>query len=145
MLSLCLFQHDTTKAYGGVEVYLHKFLDSALCRGECSASHHSCFNPRETTSSTHGHKALWAPQPVWMLWRSKKICCSSQESNTDSAVVQPVVFLGEIHIFKTFLCWNDKIGMWFNVMDGVILIFAWHYIICEACIKAHQCTDIAGK
>jgi len=35
--------------------------------------------------------------------------------------------------------------MWFNVMDGVILIFAWHYTICEACSKVHQCTDIAGK
>jgi hypothetical protein len=34
------------KAYGGVDVYIHIFLNSALVGGEWSASRAYCFNPR---------------------------------------------------------------------------------------------------
>jgi hypothetical protein len=41
------------KAYGGVNVYTHIFLTSALVGGELSASHPCPFTPRERAPSTH--------------------------------------------------------------------------------------------
>jgi hypothetical protein len=42
------------KAYGGVDVYIHVFLTSALLGGEWSASHPCRFNPGEKAPGTHG-------------------------------------------------------------------------------------------
>jgi hypothetical protein len=39
---------------GGVEVYLHEFLTSALDGGEWSASRHCRLTPREGAAGTHG-------------------------------------------------------------------------------------------
>jgi hypothetical protein len=39
--------------YGGVDVYIHIFLTSALARGEWSASHPSLFTPGERALGTH--------------------------------------------------------------------------------------------
>jgi hypothetical protein len=41
------------KAMGGVDVYIHVFLTSALVGGEWSASRPGCFTPRERVPSTH--------------------------------------------------------------------------------------------
>jgi hypothetical protein len=41
------------KAYGGVDVYSHIFLTSALAGGEWSASRPDLFNPRERAPGTH--------------------------------------------------------------------------------------------
>jgi hypothetical protein len=41
------------KAYGGVDVYIHIFLTSALVRGEWSASHSCRFTTGERASGTH--------------------------------------------------------------------------------------------
>jgi hypothetical protein len=41
------------KACGGVDVYIHIFLTSALVRGEWSASHPGRFTPEERAPGTH--------------------------------------------------------------------------------------------
>jgi hypothetical protein len=41
------------EAYGGVDVYIHVFLTSALIGGEGSASRPGCFTPGERASITH--------------------------------------------------------------------------------------------
>jgi hypothetical protein len=41
------------KAYGGVDVYSHIFLTSALAGGEWSASRPGCFTPKERAPGTH--------------------------------------------------------------------------------------------
>jgi hypothetical protein len=41
------------KRYGGVDVYIHLFLTSALVAGEWSASRPSRFTQRESVSGTH--------------------------------------------------------------------------------------------
>jgi hypothetical protein len=41
------------KAYGGVEVWIHIFLTSALAEVEWSASQHGRFTPRERAPGTH--------------------------------------------------------------------------------------------
>jgi hypothetical protein len=41
------------KAYGGVDVYIHIFLTSALVGGECSASRPCRSTSRERARSTH--------------------------------------------------------------------------------------------
>jgi hypothetical protein len=41
------------KEYGGVDLYIHIFLTSALVGGEWSASRPCCFTPRERTLGIH--------------------------------------------------------------------------------------------
>jgi hypothetical protein len=41
------------KAYGGVDVYIHVFLTSALAGGEWSASRPGRFTPEERAPGTH--------------------------------------------------------------------------------------------
>jgi hypothetical protein len=41
------------KEYGGVDVWIHIFLTSALAGGECSASRPERFNPGERAPGTH--------------------------------------------------------------------------------------------
>jgi hypothetical protein len=41
------------KAYGGVDIYIHIFLTSALLGSEWSASRHGRFTPGERGPSTH--------------------------------------------------------------------------------------------
>jgi hypothetical protein len=52
-LSLCLTKPHAMKTYGGVEMYFHAFLTSALGIGDWSASHTSRFTLGKRTSSTH--------------------------------------------------------------------------------------------
>jgi len=47
-LSLCLTKHHVMNAYGGVDVYLHVLLTSALDGGEWPASRSSSFTPVPT-------------------------------------------------------------------------------------------------
>jgi hypothetical protein len=53
----------------GVEVYLHGFLTPALDGSEWLISHPGHFTPRETATVTTAYGAVWAPEPVWTLWR----------------------------------------------------------------------------
>jgi hypothetical protein len=45
--------HYAMKAYGGVDVWIHVFLTSALVGGEWSASHPGRFIPGERAPGTH--------------------------------------------------------------------------------------------
>jgi hypothetical protein len=48
-LSLYLTKHQAVKTYGGMEVYLHEFLTSALEGGEWLVSRTTRFTPGERT------------------------------------------------------------------------------------------------
>jgi hypothetical protein len=50
------------KAYGGMDVYIHIFLTSALVGGEWSASRTGLFIPRETTTGNHWIGAWMDPR-----------------------------------------------------------------------------------
>jgi hypothetical protein len=62
------------KAYGGVDVYIHIFLTSALAGGDWSASRPCCFTPGERTPGSHLVRKLSGPQslsgrcPSWESW-----------------------------------------------------------------------------
>jgi hypothetical protein len=45
-------KHHATKAYGGVDVYTHVFLTTALVGGEWSASRNGRFTPGESAPGT---------------------------------------------------------------------------------------------
>jgi len=51
-MSLFLFQHHETKAYGRVDVWLYAFLISALIVDDCSASRSGRFIPRKRALGT---------------------------------------------------------------------------------------------
>jgi hypothetical protein len=52
-VKLLLIKHYAMKVHGGVDVYIHIFLTSALVGGECSASWPGCFTPRERAPGNH--------------------------------------------------------------------------------------------
>jgi hypothetical protein len=57
------------KAYGEMDVPIHIFLTSALDGGDWSASRSDRFTPGEKAPVHIGHKAGWAPEPVWTTLR----------------------------------------------------------------------------
>jgi hypothetical protein len=50
---MCFTVHYAIKTYGGVEVYIHAFLTSALVGGEWSASRPGRFPSGESVPRTH--------------------------------------------------------------------------------------------
>jgi len=72
----------TMKAYSGVEVELHSFLNLALDGSQCSASCPGLFTPPTGLQS-------WS-QCFWQ----EQICCPFQESNHDSLDFQSIVNWG---------------------------------------------------
>jgi hypothetical protein len=59
------------KVYGGVDVYTHIFLTSAVDGGEWSASRPARFTPGKEPSVPTRWEAGWTPEPVWRTWRRK--------------------------------------------------------------------------
>jgi hypothetical protein len=50
------------KVYGGVDIYIHIFLTSALLRGEWSASYTGRFTPGERAPGTHWIEGWMCPR-----------------------------------------------------------------------------------
>jgi hypothetical protein len=50
--------------YGGVDVYIHDFLISALVGGEWSVSRLGFFTPLERASVHIGYEAGWTPESI---------------------------------------------------------------------------------
>jgi hypothetical protein len=63
------------KAYGGVDVYVHVFLISAVVGGELSAS-----RPGRFTLGTHLIEVGWTPEPVWTTSLSRLRYPGSKET-----------------------------------------------------------------
>jgi hypothetical protein len=61
-----VFKHCTMKAYGGVDVWTHVFLTSALVAGEWSRP---ALPSGKKPPVPIGKVAGWAPEPVWTLLR----------------------------------------------------------------------------
>jgi hypothetical protein len=76
------------KAYGGVDVYIHIFLTSALAGGEWSASRPGCFTSGERAPGTHWIGGWVDPRAG--LDDVKRKFLTQRDSNSDPSVVQPV-------------------------------------------------------
>jgi hypothetical protein len=81
-------QHYAMRAYGGVDVYIHIFLTSALAGGEWSASRPGRFNPGERALSANWIGGWVGPRAG--LDDVEKILDPYRDSNSDPEVVRPV-------------------------------------------------------
>jgi hypothetical protein len=88
-LFLCLIRHHVMNMYGGVAIYLHAFLTSAIQGGEWSAWRLSRFTPEERAPGTHW-KGRWVGPRAGLDTVKRKIPSTSRESNSDSLVVQSI-------------------------------------------------------
>jgi hypothetical protein len=61
--SSALIKHHAMKGYGGMEVYLHALLSSAL----------DAVTSGEIVPWYLQEEVGWAPEPVWTRWRKGKI------------------------------------------------------------------------
>jgi hypothetical protein len=59
------------KAYEGVDIEIHVLFISVLVGGEWPVSCLCCFTHVESAYSTHWIGVGWAPELVWMIWRSE--------------------------------------------------------------------------
>jgi hypothetical protein len=78
------------ETYGGVEVYLHAFLNSALHGGKWQASRSSHSTLGERSPATHCIEVLWAPEPVWTRWWREKF---SAPGGDRTPVAQPTAYV----------------------------------------------------
>jgi hypothetical protein len=76
------------KTYGGVKVYLHAFLTSALVGGEWSGILLGRFTPGEMVAGTHWIGGCVGTRARLDVVDERKI--SSPEFNPDSSAFQPV-------------------------------------------------------
>ena len=53
---------------GGMELYFHSLLTSALDRGDLSTSRSGRFTPEKRPSYTSKNVARWVPVPEWAFW-----------------------------------------------------------------------------
>jgi hypothetical protein len=88
-LSLSLIKHYAMKAYGGVDVYIHIFLTSALAGGEWSASRPCRFTLGERAPGTHWIGGWVDPRAGQDDWRREN-SWSYRDSNSDPSIVQSV-------------------------------------------------------
>jgi hypothetical protein len=77
------------KAYGGIDVWIHTFLTSALDGGEWSGSRPCCFTPGERAPGTHWIGG-WVDPRAGLDDVEKRKFLTYRDSNSDPSVVQPV-------------------------------------------------------
>ena len=65
---ICFALHDALEACGGVEVWRHLFLTSAL-REDMLVSYVAALAPGKEPSHSSDEEAVWAPDPIWTQWR----------------------------------------------------------------------------
>jgi hypothetical protein len=85
-LPLCLTKSCAMKLYVGVEVYIHVFLTLALVGSECHAP--VAVLPGKDAPVPIVQKDWWAPEPVWIIWRSENYL-PFRDSNSDPSTMQP--------------------------------------------------------
>jgi hypothetical protein len=68
-MSISLTNRHAIKIYGGVKVWLHALLTSALDVDELSASRSDHFSPSPVKETE------WTPEPVWTRWRRENNPC----------------------------------------------------------------------
>lgn len=56
------------RTYGGVAVWIHVFLTSALVGGEWAALLPVRFIPGRAPQLLTGQEAGWDPEPLWTIW-----------------------------------------------------------------------------
>jgi hypothetical protein len=83
-------KHYTMKVYGGVDVYLHIFLTSALAGGEWSASRTSCFTFGEGSPQYPLDMRLGGPQSRSGGCGDEKILHPTGTQTSTFSVVQPI-------------------------------------------------------
>jgi hypothetical protein len=79
------------KTYGGMEVYLHTFVISALdggVGGQLRAP--VALSPGKKPPITIKQEAEWAPAPVWTRWRRENGNLFPSAAGNRTQVVQPI-------------------------------------------------------
>jgi hypothetical protein len=75
------------KTHGGVDVYIHIFLTSALVGGKWSALRPAALPPGKELPVPIRYEAVWAPEAIWTTWRREN-SCPYRDSNSDPLAVQ---------------------------------------------------------
>jgi hypothetical protein len=78
------------KAYGGVDVWVHIFLTSALAGGEWSASRPGRFTPGKRASGTNWIGSWVDTRACLDDVEKRKFLTTHWDSNSDLSVVRPV-------------------------------------------------------
>jgi hypothetical protein len=123
---LCLCAHDYGK--WEVAVQFHILLSLTLDEIEWSASHSSCFIPRESGLSTHRIQGEWDPEPGWTLQRPEKsphLCqptCTTHQCCTKSSV----------------LLFNHKISYYSQNIQTVLLAICKHNFLYVIWLFSYQ-------
>jgi hypothetical protein len=88
------------KVYGGMDVYIHIFLTSALVGGEWSASHHGCFTPREMAPGTHWIGGWVDPRAGLDDAEKRKLFDHNRYSKSEPSVIYlKLVYIENIFIY----------------------------------------------
>jgi hypothetical protein len=85
ILSLFLVKHHIMKMYGGMEVYIHPFLTSALFAGACSASF-----PAQRAFGSQWIGGWMDLRAGLNSVKKRKISCSYIEPNSNTSDVRPI-------------------------------------------------------
>jgi hypothetical protein len=118
---------------GGVDMYIHVFLTSALVGGEWPASRPGRFTPRERAPGTCCIGG-WVGPRTGLDSVQKENSCPYQDSNSDPSVIQHVAshYPGSLCKMYTVLVGNpklkgrDRVGRYVGVVWRILLKRVWN-------------------